>query len=106
MNQVDYHLNPEIGNTVVQDFNGHEVNRIHGLNGKKCYHKALYLVDNRHDFKGMHDFKGNFPYDDNYYIFHVVLQYIGIVQKKLILLALEENNQASLIVSGKNYNIS
>jgi len=38
--------------------------------------------------------------------FHVVLQYIGIVQKKLILLALEENNQASLIVSSKNYNIS
>ena len=50
--------------TVVHDFNGHEVNGIHGLNGKKCYDKALYLVNNRHDFKGMHDFKGNFPYDD------------------------------------------
>ena len=53
--------------TVVHDFNGHEVNGIHGLNGKKCYDKALYLVNNRHDFKGMHDFKGNFPYD---YFFH------------------------------------
>ena len=51
-------------NTVVHDFNGHEVNGIHGLNGKKCYDKALYLVNNRHDFKGMHDFKGNFPYYD------------------------------------------
>ena len=50
-------------NTVVHDFNGHEVNGIHGLNGKKCYDKALYLVNNRHDFKGMHDFKGNFPYN-------------------------------------------
>ena len=50
--------------TVEYDFNGHEVNGIHGLNGKKCYDKALYLVNNRHDFKGMHDFKGNFPYDD------------------------------------------
>ena len=48
----------------MHDFNGHEVNGIHGLNGKKCYNKALYLVNNRHDFKGMHDFKGNFPYDD------------------------------------------
>ena len=64
MNQVDYHLNPEIGNTVVQDFNGHEVNRIHGLKGKKCYDKAFYLGNNRLDFKGMYDFKGNFPYDD------------------------------------------
>ena len=51
-------------NTVVHDFNGHEVNGIHGLNGKKCYNKALYLVNNRRDFKGMHNFKGNFPYDD------------------------------------------
>ena len=51
-------------NTVVHDFNGHEVNGIHGLNRKKCYDQALYLVNNRHDFKGMHDFKGNFPYDN------------------------------------------
>ena len=50
--------------TVVHDFNGHEVNGIHGLRGKKCYDKALYLVNNRHDFIGMHDLKGNFPYDD------------------------------------------
>ena len=48
----------------MHDFNGHEVNGIHGLNGKKCYDKTLYLVDKRHDFKGMHDCKGNFPYDD------------------------------------------
>ena len=52
--------------TVVHDFNGHEVNGIHGLNGKKCYDKTLHLVNNRHDFKGMHDFKGNFPYDDSF----------------------------------------
>ena len=48
----------------MHDFNGHEVNGIHGLNGKKGYDEALYLVNNRHDFKGIHDFKGNFPYDD------------------------------------------
>ena len=40
--------------TVVHDFNGHEVNGIHGLNGKKCYDKALHLVNNLHDFTGMH----------------------------------------------------
>ena len=57
-------MTTKISNTVVHDFNGHGVNGIHGLNGKKCYDKALYLVNNRHDFKGMHDFKGNFPYDD------------------------------------------
>ena len=32
--------------TVVHAFNGHEVNGIRGLNGKKCYDKALYLVNN------------------------------------------------------------
>ena len=51
-------------NTVVHDFNGHEVNGTHGFKGKKCYDRALYLVNNRHDFKGMHDLKGNFPNDD------------------------------------------
>ena len=34
-------------NTVVYDFNGHEVNGIHVLNGKKCYDKGLYLINNR-----------------------------------------------------------
>ena len=63
-------------NTVVHDFNGHEVNGIHGLNGKKCYDKALYLVNNRHDFKGMHDFKGNFPYDDFFRKTHARLYWI------------------------------
>ena len=29
----------------MHDFNGHEVNGIHGLNGKKCYDKALNLVN-------------------------------------------------------------
>ena len=64
-------------NTVVHDFNGHKVNGIHGLNGKKCYDKALYLVNNRHDFKGMHDFKGNFPYDDFFRKTHARL-YLGL----------------------------
>ena len=60
------HLLGTMGNsyTVVHDFNGHEVNGFHGLNGKKYCNKALYLVNNRHDFKGMHDFKGNFRYND------------------------------------------
>ena len=35
-----------------------------GLTEKKCYDKALNLVNNRHDFKGMDDLKGYFPYDD------------------------------------------
>ena len=49
---------------VVHNFSGHEVNKIHGLNRKKCYDKALYLVNNRHNFKEMYDLKGYFPYDD------------------------------------------
>ena len=61
----------------MHDFNGHEVNGIHGLNGKKCYNKALYLVNNRHDFKGMHDFKGNFPYDDFFRKTHARLYYVN-----------------------------
>ena len=69
-------------NTVVHDFNGHEVNGIHGLNGKKCYDKALYLVNNRHDFKGMHDFKGNFPYDDFFRKTHARLY--SVIYKKMV----------------------
>ena len=65
----------------MHDFNGHEVNGIHGLNGKKCYDKALYLVNNRHDFKGMHDFKGNFPYDDFFRKTHARLYYTGTFQE-------------------------
>ena len=51
-------------NTVVHDFNGHEVNRIHGLYGKKGCDEALYSVNKRHDITGIHDINGNFPYND------------------------------------------
>ena len=33
-------------NTVVHDFNGHEVNGKHGFNGKKCYDGGFYVVNN------------------------------------------------------------
>jgi len=49
--------------TVVHDFNGHEVNGIHGLYGKKGYDKALYSVNKRHDITGIHGINRNFPYD-------------------------------------------
>ena len=42
----------------------HEINGIHGLTGKKCYDKALYSVDNRHDLTRMHVQNRNFPYND------------------------------------------
>ena len=67
----------------MHDFNGHEVNGIHGLNRKKCYNKALYSVNNRHDFKGMHDFKGNFPYDDFFRKTHARL-YIANLEGKTV----------------------
>ena len=51
-------------NTVVHDFNGHVVNGIHGLYGKKGYDEALYSLNKRHDFTGIHDINGNFPYDN------------------------------------------
>ena len=51
-------------NTVEHDFNGHEVNGIHGVYGKKCYCRAFHLVNKLHDFNGMHDLSGNFCYDD------------------------------------------
>ena len=47
-------------NTVEHDFNGHEVNGIHGVYGKKCYCRAFHLVNKLHDFNGMHDLSGNF----------------------------------------------
>ena len=52
--------------TVVHDFNGNEVNEIHGLYGRKGYDEALYWVNKRHDFTGIHYINGKFPYD---YIF-------------------------------------
>ena len=75
----------------MHDFNGHEVNGIHGLNGKKCYDKALYLVNNRHDFKGMHDFKGNFHYDDFFRKTHarLYLIYLGKIIVFLFKLSLQ-----------------
>ena len=45
------------------DFNGHEVNGIHDVNGKKCYDIVFHLVNNLHDFTGMHGLRRNFCYD-------------------------------------------
>ena len=33
-------------NTVVHDFNGHEVNGKRGFYGKKCYDGCFYVVNN------------------------------------------------------------
>ena len=35
-----------VAHTVVHDFNGHGVNGMHGVYGKKCYDGAFYLVNN------------------------------------------------------------
>ena len=48
----------------MHDFNGHEVNGIHELYGKKGDDGVLYSVNKRHDFTGIHDINGKFPYDD------------------------------------------
>ena len=32
--------------TVVHDFNGHGINGMHGVNGKKCYDGPFYVVNN------------------------------------------------------------
>ena len=53
-----------IKSTVVHDFNGHAVNGIHGLYGKKGYDEALYSLNKRHENTGIHDINGNFPCDD------------------------------------------
>ena len=37
---------PSEMNTVVHDFNGHEFNGNHGVNGKKSYDGAFYLLNN------------------------------------------------------------
>ena len=50
--------------TVVHDFNGHEVNGVHGLIRIKCNDNPLYLVNKLHDFTEIHDLNGNLPYDD------------------------------------------
>ena len=62
-------LQRKVHNTGEHDFNGLEVNGIHGVYGKKCYCRAFHLVDKLHDFNGMHDLNGNFCYDD-FFPFH------------------------------------
>ena len=47
--------------TVVHDFNGHEVNVIHGVNGKSATTELFICL---YDFTGMHGLVGrNFCYD-------------------------------------------
>ena len=58
------HLDTALQCTVEHAFNGHEVNGIQGVNGKKFYDRAFHLVNKLHDFNGMHDLSGNFCYDD------------------------------------------
>ena len=50
--------------TLEHDFNGHVINGIHEVNGKKCYYRAFHLVNKLYDFTGMLDLSGNFCYDD------------------------------------------
>ena len=50
--------------TVEHGFNGHVINGIHEVNGKKCYYRAFHLVNKLYDFTGMLDLSGNFCYDD------------------------------------------
>ena len=63
------------GNTVVHDFNGPEINGIHGLYEKKGCDEALYSVNKRHDITRIHDINGNFPYDDIFRKNHARLYY-------------------------------
>ena len=65
-------------NTVVHDFNGHEVNGMHGVKGKRCYDRAFHLVNNLHDFTGMHGIKGNFCYDNFFRKSHAPLYSEGV----------------------------
>ena len=46
MLQVCAKVKLNVANTVVHDFNGHEVNGKHGFNGKKCYDGGFYVVNN------------------------------------------------------------
>ena len=41
-----FHIPLKLRNTVVHDFNGHEVNEKKGFNGKKCYDGGFYVVNN------------------------------------------------------------
>ena len=58
-------------------FNGHEVNGIPGVKGKKCHDRAFHSVNKLHDFTRMHDLSGNFCYNDFFLKAHARL-YSGI----------------------------
>ena len=64
----------------MHDFNGHEVNGIRGIYGKKGYDEAVYLVNKRHDFTGIHDINGKFPYDDIFRKDHARLYFVTSLQ--------------------------
>ena len=63
------------------DFNGHEVNRMHGVYGKKGYCRAFHLVNKLHDF-AMHDLSGNFCHDDFFRKTHARLYFKFISKVK------------------------
>ena len=69
----------------MHDFNGHEVNGIHGLHGKKGYDEALYSLNKRHDITGIHDINGNFPYDDIFRKNHARLYFHYVLFYEIIL---------------------
>ena len=62
------------------DFNGHEVNGIHGVNGKKCYERAFHLLNDLHDFNGMYGLSGNF-YDHFFRKTHAPLYFLHDMQE-------------------------
>ena len=66
----------DLCNTVEHDFYGHEVNGIHGVNGKTCYSRTFHLVNKLHDFTGIHDLSGNFYYNDFFRKTHARLYFV------------------------------
>merc|ERR1711988_149628 len=60
---VEFCRKPLSENTVGHDFNGHVINGIHEVNGKKCYYRAFHFVNKLYDFTGMLDLSGIFCYN-------------------------------------------
>ena len=60
-------------------FNGHEVNEIHELYGKKGCDEAHCSVNNGNDFTGIHDLNGNFHCHDFFCKTHALTTHVLIL---------------------------
>ena len=85
-------------NSVEHDFNGHQVNGIHGVKGKKWYDRAFHLANKFHYFTELHYTSGKFCYDDFFRKTHARLYWLLHSVVKAPVMKVVESHSLSYVV--------